>query len=120
MPFYISKRDVLRRAVRLSAAILCLFPALGQTHPRKRHRLPPDFTAWAHVARCESGGWQVLGSSYPDPIGVTAHNWAWAGGRPLPPGPLSFRQRLYVVRVADRFIGMLHVGIPDKFGCAAW
>ncbi|MDE2104776.1 MAG: hypothetical protein KGL39_46495 [Patescibacteria group bacterium] len=83
--------------------------------------MPRDYAAWSHVASCESGGWQVLGAAYPDPVGITAHNWAWIGAEPLPAGPLSMAQRLYVIKVADRFIRRLGIGIPDPgSSCAAW
>lgn len=90
------------------------------SHSRRRLRLPADYGAWSRVARCESGGWRVLGASYPDPVGITARNWLWVGGRPLPVGLVPRRERVYVIRVADRLIRRLGIGIPDSAGCAAW
>jgi hypothetical protein len=110
-----------RISALVASIIACAAISSARAAAHPRIKLPADFAEWAHVATCESGGWRVLGSSYPDPVGITAHNWAWAGGRPLPPGRLTLKQEIYVVSVADRFIRMLHIGIPDSGGsCAAW
>jgi hypothetical protein len=109
------------RALVALVAVLCLgLPIAGAT-AKPRTKLPADYAAWSHVAQCESGGWEVLGSAYPDPFGITAHNWAWANGKPMPSGPVPTAARAAAIKVADRFIHMLGIGIPDGGGsCAAW
>jgi hypothetical protein len=84
-------------------------------------RLPHDYAAWTRVARCESGGWQVLGAAYPDPVGIDATNYQAFGGRPLPVGPVSLVNRVAVIRVADRFRHKYKIAIPDQTGpCVSW
>ena len=72
------------------------------------------------VASCESGGWRVLGGAYPDALGITASNYEQFGGKPESVGPVSLAHRIVEIRVADRLIAHYHVGIPDRYGCAAW
>lgn len=85
-----------------------------------KQRLPRDYAAWTRVADCESGGWRVLGSAYPDSLGITRANYVAFGGRPLRPGMVSLRMRVREIRVADRLVAHYHIGIPDQGGCAAW
>jgi hypothetical protein len=98
-------------AVRLLAVIV---GTIANTAP------PRDYPAWTRVAKCESGGWRVLGSSYPDPLGISRVNWIRFGGRPQPPGPVNMTGRIQAIRVADRMRTYYRVGIPDQTGCAAW
>lgn len=118
---------------RLLAAVvtaLCALPAAGATaaprhhkhHKKDKHRvrLPADYAAWSRVAVCESGGWRVLGSSYPDSLGITATNFRAFGGRPQPPGATTLAERVAQIKVADRLVCAYHIGIPDQSGCAAW
>jgi hypothetical protein len=95
-------------------------PVLREGAPRRHIRLPADYAAWSRVARCESGGWQVLGGAYPDSLGITAANFADFGGRAQPPGPVNVAQRVAQIQVADRFIAHYGIGIPDQYGCASW
>lgn len=106
----------------LIVALMVTAPSAGASaHPRKHVRLPADYAAWSRVARCESGGLRVLGSSYPDPVGLTAQNYRQFGGHPLPRGPVSVRQFLVVIRVADRFVRHYKIPIPDQDGaCRSW
>lgn len=69
--------------------------------------------AWSRVAQCESGGWNVLGSAYPDSLGLTAANYYQFGGT----GDTSPAAQ---IAVADRFIAHYGIGIPDQGSCAAW
>lgn len=85
-----------------------------------KRRLPHDYAAWSRVARCESGGWRVLGWSYPDSLGMTRVNYERFGGVPMRPGHVGLAGRLREIRVADRFIRHYGIGIPDQEGCAAW
>jgi hypothetical protein len=101
----------------LTTAIM-LTPACASA--QQRVRLPADYSAWQRVAQCESGGWRVLGSRYPDPFGITAHNWAYAGGNAMPVGAVTLRARVVAIQVADRFRAEYGIPIPDQHGCAAW
>jgi hypothetical protein len=110
-----------------TVSALLAFPAGGHAAPRHRIKLPRDYAAWTRVADCESAGkWQVLGTAYPDPVGITPANWALVHGKPIPPGPVPLAERVVVIRVADRLIAWLrthgHPGypIPDRYGCASW
>jgi hypothetical protein len=108
-------RSHIRATVVALVTLACAWvPAAGGAAPR---HLPADYSAWTQVAICESGGWQVLGSAYPDPFGITAHNWAWAVGKPMPTGPVPMAARAAAIRVADRFIHKLGISIPDHGGC---
>lgn len=90
------------------------------------------YRAWSRVARCESGGWHVLGSSYPDPLGITFANWLFYGrralGRYLRPmaytGPYRvppMRLRLDAIRVAVVIRRDTGAAMPDQFGaCYSW
>ena len=104
----------------LTASALLAIPAAGLAAPRKQLRLPRDYSAWSRVAACESGGWRTLGYAYPDSLGINRTNWLASGGRPEPPGPVSRARQIAEIRVADRFIARYGVGIPDRYGCAAW
>lgn len=85
------------------------------------HKPPRDYQAWSKVARCESGGWRVLGANYPDPLGISAVNWVRFGGRPQPVGRVNMTGRIQAIRIADRFIHAYRISIPDQAGgCAAW
>jgi hypothetical protein len=104
-----------------------MLPPVAIAAPQHHHKpvahklvVPPDYAAWSHVASCESGGWQVLGSAYPDALGITRTNYTDYGGAPQPPGPVSMQERVVMIHVADRLIAAYHVGIPDQGGCAAW
>lgn len=105
-----------KRAAVAALVGLCLFAAgaVGKL------RLPHDYAAWSRVARCESGGWRVLGSAYPDSLGIDRANYLAFGGIPIKPGWVPLRQRLIEIRVADRLIRHYRIGVPDQYGCAAW
>lgn len=109
------------------ASIMLAIPAAGLAAPRHNSRsrrsqlrLPSDYAGWSQVARCETGGWQVLGYDYPDSLGIDRTNFIAFGGRPIPPGPVSRASRIMQIRVADRLIAHYHLAIPDRYGCAAW
>lgn len=85
-------------------------------HPK----LPADYGAWSKVARCESGGWRVLGANYPNSLGISAVNWRAFGGRPQPVGRVNMTGRIQAIRIADRLIRAYRIPIPDQTGCAAW
>jgi hypothetical protein len=72
------------------------------------------------VASCESGGWRVLGSAYPDSLGIDRANWLAFGGAPLEPGSVSRAGEVAEIRVADRLTARYHVSIPDQGGCGPW
>lgn len=95
-------------------------PSKRRHHQRRQAKLPRDYAAWSRVASCESGGWQVLGGAYPDPVGITDTNYLDFGGKPLPAGPVSLRERVEVIKVADRLIRHYGIAIPDQYGCAGW
>jgi hypothetical protein len=82
--------------------------------------MPAGYGAWSRVAACESGGWQVLGSSYPDSLGIDLANWLTFGGKPMAPGPVGMAGRVAEIRVADRLIAYYHAAIPDQSGCGPW
>lgn len=103
-----------------AAALTAPSSALAHTKQRRPLRAPSDYHAWSRVAHCESGGWRVLGWSYPDSLGITRANYVRFGGVPLPPGPVPMAARLREIRVADRLIAHYHFPIPDQYGCAAW
>lgn len=103
-------------AVSASLMLAFLFPSPAVAKLRR----PRDYRAWTRVARCESGGWRVLGSAYPDALGITYVNYIDFGGKPLPPGPVKIRERYAMIRVADRLIRHYGAAIPDQYGCAAW
>lgn len=105
-----------KRAALTALVGLCLL-AVGAV---AKLRLPRDYSAWSRVARCESGGWRVLGYAYPDSLGIDRINYLAFGGTPIKPGPVGLRLRLVEIRVADRLIRHYGVGIPDRSGCAAW
>jgi Transglycosylase-like domain len=88
-------------------------PTTTTTPPTTTTTLPADYAEWSRVASCESGGWVVLGSAYPDSLGITAQNWANYGGT----GDTSPAAQ---IAVADRMIASLGIGIPDQGECAAW
>ena len=69
--------------------------------------------AWDKVATCESGGWVVLGSVYPNSLGLTAQNWQAFGGT----SDVSPEAQIVV---AERFRAAYGISIPDRNGCAAW
>lgn len=105
---------------RKSSSLALRHRRLGR--PR-RHiiRLPFDYGAWTRVADCESGGWLVRGGLYPDPLGISAANWAlFGGGPPQPAGPSTRRQIIRAIRVADRIRRRYGISIPDGDGCAPW
>ena len=53
----------------------------------------------------------VLGSAYPDSLGITAANWAQFGGTSdTSPGAQ--------IAVADRLIAFYGIPIPDQNGCS--
>jgi len=75
---------------------------------------PADLTeAWSRVAQCESGGWVVLGSVYPNSLGLTAQNWQAFGGT----SDVSVEAQ---IAVAERFRAAYGIPIPDQNGCAPW
>lgn len=106
-------------SILAASLLLVAVSAQASAHPRKRVRLPGDYTAWSHVAHCEEGGWYAPGGFYPDALGVNATNYAAFGGRP-DHGRLTVAQQVAEIQVADRLIHHYHVGIPDRYGCAAW
>ncbi|HEX3617840.1 MAG TPA: hypothetical protein VHU61_14970 [Solirubrobacteraceae bacterium] len=93
-------------------------------HHRARHRallkLPRDYAQWSRVAGCEAGGWRVLGSDYPDSLGISRANFVAFGGTPQQPGAVSRRGMIMQIHVADRLIARYRVSVPDQYGCAAW
>jgi hypothetical protein len=121
----------MRLQPRLLAAVvaaLLVLPAAGVSaaprHVRASFRqkptapkLPRDFAQWSRVAVCESGGWVVLGWSYPDSLGITRTNYLAFGGRPQPPGRVSRAGIVAQIRVADRLIHHYGISIPDQTGC---
>ena len=145
MQFSIS-RTVVCALILVCAGILAVAASAAPSRPRhrrlERHRplvrqhritphqrvprrprvqpLPADYGAWSHVASCESGGWQVLGYSYPDSLGISRANWLAFGGSPLPPGGVSRAEEIAEIRVADRLVAHYHVAIPDQYGCGPW
>jgi hypothetical protein len=112
------RRAVVGALILASAGILAAGASAAARH--KPLMLPADYQAWSRVARCESGGWQVLGSAYPDSLGITRANYAASGGRALLPGPVSLVDRIAEIRAADRLVARYRVAIPDQRGCAAW
>lgn|GEM_PF-4843062 len=72
------------------------------------------YAAWTKVADCEAGGWYVLGTAFPDSLGISASNWyANGGGSDTSPSAQ--------IAVAERFRASLGIGIPDQNGsCAGW
>lgn len=94
--------------------------AAGAPAATRRVRLPADYGAWSRVAKCESGGWQVLGYAYPDSLGISRSNWLASGGTPVASGSVSRADRIREIRIADRFVARLHTAVPDQYGCAAW
>ena len=75
---------------------------------------PALVEAWGKVAVCESGGWVVLGSAYPNSLGITAANWYQFGGTE----DVSPEAQ---VMVAERFRAHYGISIPYQGGCAgAW
>jgi hypothetical protein len=112
----LTRRSVVGALILVWTGIL----AAGASAVTRQLRLPGDYGAWSRVAMCESGGWQVLGYTYPDSLGINRSNWLAAGGRPLPAGPVSRANRITEIRVADRFVARYHTAIPDQYGCGAW
>jgi hypothetical protein len=87
---------------------------------RKRQqkvKLPANYHAWAHVATCESGGWVVLGSAYPDSLGITRSNYEHFGGHPQSAGKVPLKARIAQVQTANRLIKHYHLSVPDQGGC---
>lgn len=107
---------------RFTAVLLAAFGFATQPviAAHGRERLPSDYAQWSRVAVCESGGWRVLGSSYPDSLGIDRANYMAFGGTPLPSGVVSLAGRIAQIRVADRFIRRYHATIPDQVGCGPW
>jgi len=83
-------------------------------------KLSADYMAWSRVAVCEEGGWKVAGYDYPDSLGIDRTNYMSFGGQPQQPGPVSRRNRVLQIRVAERLRARYHISIPDQGGCAAW
>jgi hypothetical protein len=84
-------------------------------------RLPHDYAAWTRVARCESGGWQVLGPAYPDSLGITRSNLIAFGGHPQPIGPVPLAEQIREIHVGDRILAYYHAAMPDQEGpCRSW
>lgn len=106
------------RVALVTASLVLAVPAAGVAAPHKV-KLPADYAAWSHVARCEEGGWYAPGGFYPDALGVNATNYRAFGGKP-DHGRLTVAQRVAEIQVADRLIHHYHVGIPDQGACHAW
>ena len=88
-------------------------PTTATTQPRDTVA-PSLVEAWGRVAVCESGGWVVLGSAYPNSLGITAANWYQFGGTE----DVSPEAQ---VMVAERFRAHYGIEIPDQGGCTgAW
>ena len=117
-------------AVAVSVTLGVLWPSVTDSAPAPKE--PPSTTttivttttapgvdpsliaAWGKVAVCESGGWVVLGSAYPNSLGMTAANWYNFGGT----SDVSPEAQ---VKVAERFRAAYGIGIPDQNGCeGAW
>lgn len=107
---------LLQRAALTALAGLCVLASSATA----KLRLPRDYQAWSKVARCESGGWRVLGYAYPDSLGIDRINYLAFGGKPIKPGWVPMRTRLVEIRVADRLIHHYRISVPDRYGCAAW
>lgn len=104
----------------LAAVILAATTGVGLAHGHTGpHKLPADYAQWTRVAVCEEGGWYAPGGNYVDALGIDTTNWLAAGGKPQY-GHLSLAQRIYEIKVADRFIRAYHIGIPDQGYCSAW
>ncbi len=127
--------QVHQRALAALVTAVCLIQApasLAAEHAAPQHtvkhaakppqpiKLPPDYAAWSRVAECESGGWKILGTAYPDSLGLTRTNLVDFGGVPEPVGPATRAAIVAQIKVADRLIAHYHVGIPDQEDCAAW
>jgi hypothetical protein len=99
-------------------------------HLAKHLVIPVDYAAWSHVAKCESGGWHVLGSAYPDSLGITSYNWEHYGKMALgkSPAPQAYtglysvvpiKERIEAIKIADE-INNGHPP-PEAYGaCADW
>lgn len=105
-----------KRAIMLASVTLLGVTGIAEA----KIKLPRDYAAWSRVADCESGGWRVLGSAYPDSLGITRANYLDFGGKPLAPGGVSLFERVVEIRVADRLIARYHMAVPDQEGCSAW
>jgi hypothetical protein len=104
----------------------------GVKHHRKKHhaqrhhtrahalQMPADYAEWTRVADCESGGWRVEGSAYPDSLGITSTNFEDFGGTPQPVGTATRAEIVAQIQAADRLVAAYHMAIPDQDGCAAW
>ena len=104
--------------MKLGAAVLALLTSHSWAIQPK---LPRDYQAWSRVANCESGGWAVLGYSYPDSLGISRVNYQRFGGTPLTPGrPVTRAARIAQVHVADRLVASYGAAIPDQYGCGPW
>jgi hypothetical protein len=88
-----------------------------QSKKKAKTTLPANYRAWAHVASCESGGWVVLGSAYPDSLGITRSNYEDFGGTPQRAGNVPLKARIKQVQTANRLIKHYHMGVPDRGGC---
>ena len=115
-----------RTVVGVLTAVCLAVPAAGQAAPRHPVKLPADYAAWAKVAGCESNAkWEILGSVYPDPLGITAANWAFYGRlrfghKPKPELPTSsapVAERIIAIEVGDEILRETHSPMPDQDGC---
>lgn len=91
------------------------------------------YREWSKVARCEAdGGWHVLGSAYPDSLGITATNWIYFGRLALGYAPkpqpytgihrqVPMRLRRQAIRVAVELHRDTGARIPDQHDtCYSW
>ncbi len=89
--------------------------------PKLKHKprliVPITYSEWSNVAHCEGNdNWEVLGSAYPDSLGITAANWRAAGGVALTPTSYEpLKVRYYEVHIADRFRAQYgNFSFPDQ------
>lgn len=71
---------------------------------------------WQKVAICEEGGnWNYFTYWYPNALGIDKPNWIAAGGKIN-----KSSSRMQQIIVANKFIKMYNIGIPDQYGCHPW
>ena len=100
-------------------------------HHRHRHgsnhslALPKDYYKWAQVAKCESNSsWEILGSAYPDSLGITYANWEIVNkayhlhlSPQSPTASATIKERIEQIKIADGFLKYYGFSMPDQGGC---
>ena len=91
--------------MRLRRSIAVIIASFTLAFSLQASAYAAGYAVWNNVAHCESNDrWEILGSAYPDSLGITARNWAVAGGRPLAPTSYApMKERLYEVKIANVF-----------------